>query len=121
RRPDACRPRPDRRLRHGARARRAVRTHPRPDGPHRRRTDRLPVGRRGVRTVVWATGYRRGYPWLHVPVLDTRGEIVHTAGRTRAPGLYVIGMAWQTRRNATTLDGVGADAALVVDHLGSQL
>ncbi len=82
---------------------------------------RLPVGRRGVRTVVWATGYRRGYPWLHVPVLDTRGEIVHTAGRTPAPGLYVIGMAWQTRRNATTLDGVGADAALVVDHLGSQL
>lgn len=82
---------------------------------------RLTVGRRGIRTVVWATGYRRSYPWLHVPVLDARGEIVHTGGRTPAPGLYVIGMAWQTRRNATTLDGVGADAALVVEHLESHL
>lgn len=56
-----------------------------------------------------------------MPVLDARGEIVHTGGRTPAPGLYVIGMAWQTRRNATTLDGVGADAALVVEHLESHL
>ena len=27
-------------------------------------------------TVVWATGYRRSYPWLKVPGLDDRGEII---------------------------------------------
>lgn len=79
------------------------------------------LGRRGIRTVVWATGYRRPYPWLHVPVLDVRGEIVQTAGRTPVPGLYVVGLAWQTRRNSITLDGVGADAATVVDHLHADL
>ena len=36
----------------------------------------------GIRTVIWATGYRRRYPWLQVPVLDAAGEIRHTAGRT---------------------------------------
>ena len=24
----------------------------------------------GIGTIIWATGYRRSYPWLHVPVLD---------------------------------------------------
>jgi putative flavoprotein involved in K+ transport len=67
--------------------------------------------------VIWATGYRRSYPWLHVPVLDAGGEIRHTAGRTAAPGLAVMGQRWQTRRNSTFLDGVGRDAAIVLDHL----
>jgi putative flavoprotein involved in K+ transport len=71
----------------------------------------------GIRSVLWATGFRREYPWLHVPVLDGNGEIRHHAGRTPAPGLYVIGMRWQTRRNSAFLDGVRHDAALVVDHL----
>jgi putative flavoprotein involved in K+ transport len=67
----------------------------------------------GIRTVLWATGYRRAYPWLHVPVLDAAGEIRHTAGATPAPGLYVMGMRRQTRRNSTFLDGVRHDAAVV--------
>ena len=71
----------------------------------------------GIRAVIWATGYRRAYPWLHVPVLNAAGEIQHSAGRTPAPGLLVIGMRSQTRRSSTFLDGVRHDAALVVDHL----
>ena len=67
----------------------------------------------GIRTVLWATGYRRTYPWLHVPVLDAAGEIRHTAGATPAAGLYVVGMRLQTRRNSTFLDGVRHDAAFV--------
>jgi putative flavoprotein involved in K+ transport len=67
----------------------------------------------GIRTVVWATGYRRAYPWLHVPVLDAAGEIRHTGGVTPAPGLYVVGMRWQSRRNSAFLDGVRHDAAIV--------
>jgi putative flavoprotein involved in K+ transport len=71
----------------------------------------------GIRAVIWATGYRRAYPWLHVPVLNAAGEIQHSAGRTPAPGLLVIGMRSQTRRSSTFLDGVRHDAALVVDNL----
>jgi putative flavoprotein involved in K+ transport len=81
------------------------------------RPRRLALGPRDIRTVVWATGYRRPYPWLHLPVLDRSGEIAQVAGRTAVPGLFVVGMAGQTRRNSTFIDGVGRDAALVVDSL----
>ncbi|MGX7678791.1 NAD(P)-binding domain-containing protein [Jatrophihabitans sp. DSM 45814] len=78
---------------------------------------RLVVGSHAVYTVIWATGYRRRYDWLQLPVLDAAGEIRHIAGRTPVTGLAVVGMAWQTRRNSSFIDGVGHDARLVVDHL----
>jgi putative flavoprotein involved in K+ transport len=71
----------------------------------------------GITSVVWATGYHREYPWLHVPVLDEHGEIRQRAGITPSPGLYIVGMRLQTRRSSNTLDGVGHDAAVVVEHL----
>ncbi len=75
----------------------------------------------GIRTVIWATGYRRSYPWLRVPVLDERGEIRHVGGITPAPGLYVLGLQFLRRRNSSFLDGVGEDAAVIVDHLARRL
>jgi putative flavoprotein involved in K+ transport len=74
----------------------------------------LDLRRAGYRAVIWATGFRRSYPWLHVPVLDDNGDISHLNGTTASPGLHVIGMRWQTRRSSTFLDGVRHDAAIVV-------
>jgi putative flavoprotein involved in K+ transport len=71
----------------------------------------------GVDTVLWATGYRRDYPWLHIPVLDAKGEIIHRGGVTPRPGLYVLGWQFMRRRNSAFLDGVGADAADLTDHI----
>jgi putative flavoprotein involved in K+ transport len=70
-----------------------------------------------VTTVIWATGYRRTYAWLHVPVLDRAGEIEHTYGITAVPGLYVLGLRFQRRRASHFIGGVGADAAYLVEHL----
>ncbi len=76
----------------------------------------------GIGTVIWATGYRRQYPWLHVPVLDGRGEIRHTGGVTPSTGLYVLGMQFQRQRNSNFIDGVGRDALwlsrVIGEHLG---
>jgi putative flavoprotein involved in K+ transport len=71
----------------------------------------------GVDTGVWATGYRRRYPWLRVPVLDARGEIRHRGGVTHQPGLYVLGLNFLRRRNSSFLDGVGADARAIVERI----
>jgi putative flavoprotein involved in K+ transport len=76
-------------------------------------------GRR-IRSVVWATGYRRDYPWLHVPVLDGRGEIVHERGRTAAPGLLVAGLGPYARHVPSFVRSAGAEAELVVHHLLAQ-
>jgi putative flavoprotein involved in K+ transport len=71
----------------------------------------------GIRTVVWATGHRRSYPWLRLPVLDQHGEIRQHRGRTSIPGLYVLGQRFQHRRNSNFIGGVGRDAAFVADHI----
>jgi putative flavoprotein involved in K+ transport len=71
----------------------------------------LDLGAEGIRTVIWATGYRRNYAWLQVPVLDAAGEIRHDGGITPSPGLYVLGLNFLRRRRSHFIDGVGFDAA----------
>jgi len=75
----------------------------------------------GIRTVLWATGFRRRYDWLHVPVLDACGEIRHTGGVTPEPGLYALGLHFMRRRNSAFIDGVGDDARALAEHLTSHL
>ncbi len=71
----------------------------------------------GIRTVIWATGHRRSYPWLQVPVLDGHGEIRQRRGRTPVDGLYVLGQRFQHRRSSSFIGGVGRDAEYVADHI----
>jgi len=81
----------------------------------------IDLRREGIGTVVWATGYRREYPWLRVPVLDELGEIRQTAGVTPAEGLFVIGLNFQRRRNSAFIDGVGADAREIAARIARRL
>ena len=71
----------------------------------------------GISTVLWATGYRREYPWLNVPVLNIRGEIIHDEGVTNAAGLYALGLNFQRTRKSSFIDGVGEDARALAAQL----
>jgi len=73
-----------------------------------------------IRTVVWATGYERRYPWLNFPVLDDRGEIRHEGGVTPEPGLYVLGIRFQRSKGSNLIDGVGRDAEALSMHLAER-
>ena len=73
-----------------------------------------------IRTVVWATGYERRYPWLKVPVLDDHGEIRHEHGVTPESGLYVLGMRFQRTKGSNLVDGVGRDAEVLSKHLAER-
>ncbi|MCW8084035.1 NAD(P)-binding domain-containing protein [Sabulicella glaciei] len=75
----------------------------------------------GIHTVVWATGFRRDYAWLRLPVLDAAGEIRHLGGVTPYPGLYVLGLRFLRRRNSNFLDGVGADAEALAQEVLAHL
>ena len=77
----------------------------------------LDLRRAGIATVIWATGFERAYPWLHVPVLDRQGEIRQRRGVTAVPGLYVLGQRFQHTRHSNFIDGVRHDAAFVAHHL----
>ena len=73
-----------------------------------------------IRTVVWATGYKRHYPWLKVPVLDEHGEIRHEGGVMPEPGLYVLGMRFQRSKGSNLLDYVGRDAEVLTKHIAER-
>jgi putative flavoprotein involved in K+ transport len=75
----------------------------------------------GVDAVVWATGFARAYPWLHVDALDRAGEIRHDGGTTPVPGLFVAGMRFQSCRRSTFIDGARLDAPVVADAVARRL
>jgi putative flavoprotein involved in K+ transport len=100
------------------------------DPPHRPEPTRveaspplgLDFGRGGIRTIVWATGFRPDYSWLDVPVLDRKGNIRHDGGVvTEAPGLYVLGLPFLRRRKSSLIDGIGDDVRDLSAHLASHL
>ena len=72
----------------------------------------------GITTIVWATGHRRPYEWLDLPILDPGGEIYQYRGVTPWPGAYVLGQRFQHYRNSNFIDGVGRDAHYVAEHIG---
>jgi putative flavoprotein involved in K+ transport len=74
-----------------------------------------------VATIVWATGFRPELSWLHVPVLDRKGRIVHDGGVTAGAGLYAIGLPFLRRRKSTLIDGAAADAKELTAHLAEYL
>lgn len=91
----------------------AIRTNPAPTS--------LDLREEGISTVLWATGFRRRYEWLDVPVFDDRGEIRHRGGITASPGLYVLGLQFLRRRNSNFIDGVGNDAEELSRHLAARM
>ncbi len=73
-----------------------------------------------ISTIVWATGFRPDYSWLHARVLDRKGRLRHDAGVvTEAPGLYRIGLNMLRRRKSSFIHGAGDDARDITDHLAA--
>jgi putative flavoprotein involved in K+ transport len=76
----------------------------------------------GIKTVLWATGFRPDHSWLDVPVLDRSGRIRHDGGVvTDAPGLYVLGLPVLRTRASTYIHGAATDTEALADHLHSFL
>jgi len=71
----------------------------------------------GITSVIWATGFRRDFSWIGLPVLDAAGEAVHRRGVSACPGLYFLGLPWLHTLKSSVLCGVGRDA----DHLADDI
>jgi putative flavoprotein involved in K+ transport len=73
----------------------------------------------GVGVVVWATGYRSDYTWMHIPGAIEQGRAVHRRGLTNIPGLYFLGLSWQHTRGSALLGFVNNDAAYLADQIAA--
>lgn len=67
--------------------------------------------------VVWCTGMQPDYSWIQLPLCDDSGSPLHRRGVTGVPGLYVLGLPYQSRITSHLVGGAGPDARDVVDHL----
>ena len=70
-----------------------------------------------VKTVLWTTGYRPAYEWVHFPLFDDMGFPVQVDGHTTVPGLYFMGVHFQRKGQSAVLYGVGEDAEVVAQHI----
>ncbi len=71
-----------------------------------------------IDAVVWATGYRPSFAWIRLPILGDHGYPLHDHGIVpRAPGLYFVGLHFQTALSSSLLGGVGNDARVVVENI----
>jgi putative flavoprotein involved in K+ transport len=70
-----------------------------------------------IETVIWATGFRSDYSWIHAPVLDAQGAPVHRRGVTSSPGLFFLGMKNQYSRGSSLIGWVRHDAAFIIEYI----
>ncbi|MCV2868448.1 NAD(P)/FAD-dependent oxidoreductase [Defluviimonas sp. WL0002] len=72
-------------------------------------------------TVIWATGFRRSYPWLQVPVLDASGEVMSDGGHTPVAGFYTLGLPFMRHRSSAFIYGFGPDAEAIAASVSRHL
>ena len=80
----------------------------------------LDLAQAGVTSIIWATGFRQDFSWMDVDAFDAKGAPVHQRGVSKEPGIYFLGLPWQSRRGSTFLWGVWHDAKHIADQIGIQ-
>ncbi|VVO76787.1 putative oxidoreductase CzcO [Pseudomonas fluorescens] len=80
----------------------------------------LDLAKAGVTSIIWATGFATDYSWLNVDAFDDKGKPQHQRGVSSEPGVYFLGLPWQSRRGSSFIWGVWHDAKYVADHIAIQ-
>ena len=74
-----------------------------------------------VANVIWCTGFRPDFGWINLPIFDEDGEPIHERGVVAAaPGLYFVGLFFQSALASVLVGGVGRDAAYVAGAIASR-
>ncbi len=80
----------------------------------------LDLASAGVTSIIWATGFALDYSWLKVDAFDADGKPCHQRGVSSEPGVYFLGLPWQSRRGSSFIWGVWHDARFIADQIAIQ-
>ena len=80
----------------------------------------LDLATAGIGTILWATGFAVDYSWLEVGAVDDHGKPIHQRGISAEPGVYFLGLPWQSRRGSSFIWGVWHDAKFIADQIATQ-
>jgi putative flavoprotein involved in K+ transport len=73
----------------------------------------------GIKSIVWATGFRNDFGWVKLPIFNDTGDPVHRRGVTSFPGIYFLGLRWLYKRKSyfLVMAGPAEDAAYIAEHI----
>lgn len=77
----------------------------------------LNVAEANITSIIWASGFKRDYSWIDLDIFDEHGNPIHEAGVSKEPGIYFLGLPFQTRRRSSFLFGVWYDAKYIADYI----
>ncbi|MEM7221932.1 MAG: NAD(P)/FAD-dependent oxidoreductase [Pseudomonadota bacterium] len=80
----------------------------------------LNLAEAGITSILWATGFAVDFSWLKVDAFDENGKPKHQRGVSAEPGIYFLGLPWQSRRGSSFIWGVWHDAKHLADHISTQ-
>lgn len=86
----------------------------------------LNIEKQNIRTIVWATGFRPDYSWLHLPVLNGKGKLIQHNGvvgnqQSNTPGLYAMGLSFMRHRKSSFIYGASDDANAIANEIDTYL
>ncbi len=71
-----------------------------------------------VANVVWATGFRQVFDWIHLPIFGDDGWPTEYRGVVKdAPGFFFCGLSFQFAFSSMVLVGTGRDAGYVASKI----
>jgi putative flavoprotein involved in K+ transport len=87
------------------------------DGYEAEIIEELDLKAEGIKTIIWATGYKFDFSWVSFPILDQDDYPIQDRGISEYPGLYFLGLHFMHNRKSGTLWGVGEYA----DHIAKDI
>jgi putative flavoprotein involved in K+ transport len=77
----------------------------------------LDLAERGVRSVIFSTGFSTDYSWLRLPTAVANGSVAHQEGSGAVDGLWFVGLLWMRMRRSAIILGAMEDSA----HIAAQV
>jgi len=78
----------------------------------------LDLAKAGIKTVLWATGFKFDFSWLDVEAaFDEQGTPFHKRGISGEQGIYFLGLPALTNRASSFIYGCWHDARYIADHI----
>ncbi|QSY98003.1 NAD(P)-binding domain-containing protein (plasmid) [Rhizobium bangladeshense] len=71
----------------------------------------------GIKTIIWATGFKFDFSWLDVNAFHEDGTPYHKRGISSETGIYFLGLPELTNRASSFIYGCWYDAKYIATHI----
>lgn len=77
----------------------------------------LNLAEAGIKTIIWATGFKFDFSWLDVDAFHEDGTPFHKRGISSERGIYFLGLPELTNRASSFIYGCWYDAKYIATHV----